>query len=75
MLHQDLQSQQLVAASAAAMQTQTGRVQRLTTRHPEGIPYEMVAMPGPLAFVTSGYAVGLLAMVRTSASANVIDPV
>ena len=62
MLQQDLQTHQL-AASAAAMQAQPGRAQRLAGRHPEGIPYEMVAMPGPLAFITSGYAVGLLAMV------------
>ena len=66
MLHQDLQRQQFAAASAAAAQTQTGRQRFPTTRHPDGLPYEMVAMPGPLAFVTSGYAVGLLAMVSAS---------
>jgi hypothetical protein len=66
MLNQDLQRQQF-AANAAALQAQTGGSQRFpNTRHPEGLPYEMVAMPGPLAFITSGYAVGLLAMVSAS---------
>ena len=31
---------------------------------PDTLSYELVAMPGPLAFLTSGYAVGLVAMVR-----------
>lgn len=37
-----------------------------TTRPPparDTIPYEFVTMPGPLAFLTSGYAVGLVVMV------------
>ena len=29
----------------------------------DGLPYDLVPMPGPLAFITSGYAIGLVAMV------------
>lgn len=31
---------------------------------PNSLGYELVAMPGAFAFLTSGYALGLLAMVR-----------
>lgn len=40
-----------------------------TTRPPparESLTYELISMPGPLAFLTSGYAVGLVAMVSRS---------
>lgn len=33
---------------------------------PESLSYELIAMPGAFAFITSGYALGLLAMVRIS---------
>lgn len=61
-LNQDLENHALAAAAAAQSQGPGNRIQHRGV--PENISYELVAMPGPLAFLTSGYAVGLLAMVR-----------
>ncbi|TDL24881.1 hypothetical protein BD410DRAFT_766450 [Rickenella mellea] len=55
MINQDFENASLTAAAMS-----NNRIHRMS---PEGnIPYELVAMPGPWAFLTSGYAVGLLAM-------------
>ena len=62
MLSQDLENHALAATAAAAAAQGRHQQQRLTSS-PERFSYEIVAMPGPLAFLTSGYAIGLLVMV------------
>ncbi len=61
-LSQDLENHAMASAAAAHAQGLSGRMQQRGGA--ENLPFELVAMPGPLAFLTSGYAVGLLAMVR-----------
>lgn len=60
MLNQDLEGHTL-ATTAAMRRTRGGQ---RPSADSGGIPYELIAMPGPLAFMTSGYAVGLVGMVR-----------
>lgn len=56
-----------ISLTAAGVTAATHAGTRIySTRPPparDTIPYEFVAMPGPLAFLTSGYAVGLVTMV------------